>query len=246
MTESWATMRAADVRPGDRVRLASGQEILVSRIEPNFMGMDAVVALIEDTPTRWFKQPVPRPPRSRSSGRLEILQGGTATELPHRRQQCGFIYRRQRAHGSDRHLLRPVHTAATIIRQLTGTFGPLWYWLLPLSGRGVAAATVSCGLYVFAANHTNQGYVAGHNVTGIGLIAACVSTVATTSRHFVLIPRNSHGAAADGPPPGAPGRPVGLALTAIPSRALLSPTGVGLLYPHWQRHGELRPSQPQD
>jgi hypothetical protein len=60
MTESWATMRAADVRPGDRVRLASGQEILVSRIEPNFMGIDAMVAFIEDTPTRWFKQPVPQ------------------------------------------------------------------------------------------------------------------------------------------------------------------------------------------
>jgi hypothetical protein len=60
MTESWATMRAADVRLGDRVRLASGQEILVSRIEPNFMGMEAMVALIEDTPTRWFKQPVPQ------------------------------------------------------------------------------------------------------------------------------------------------------------------------------------------
>jgi Protein of unknown function (DUF2776) len=107
-------------------------------------------------------------------------------------------------------------TAATIIRQLTGTYGPLWSWLLPVSGYTVAAATVSYGLYVFATNHTNQGYVAGHNVTGIGLIAACVSTVAATSRHFVLIPRNSHGTAADGPPPGAPARPVGLALTAVP------------------------------
>lgn len=60
MTESWATMRVADVRPGDRVRLASGQEMLVSRVEPNFMGMAAMVAFIEDTPTRWFKQPFPQ------------------------------------------------------------------------------------------------------------------------------------------------------------------------------------------
>jgi hypothetical protein len=59
MTESWATMRAADVQPGDRVRLASGQEILVSRIEPNFLGIAAMVAFIEDTPARWFKQPLP-------------------------------------------------------------------------------------------------------------------------------------------------------------------------------------------
>ncbi len=59
ITESWTTMRVTDVRPGDHVRLASGQEMLVSRIEPNFMGMEAMVAFIEDTPTRWFKQPVP-------------------------------------------------------------------------------------------------------------------------------------------------------------------------------------------
>ena len=59
MTESWTTMRVTDVRPGDRVRLAGGQEMLVSRIEPNFMGMQTMVAFIEDTPTRWFKQPVP-------------------------------------------------------------------------------------------------------------------------------------------------------------------------------------------
>ncbi len=116
-------------------------------------------------------------------------------------------------------------TAATIIRQLTGTYGPLWHWLLPLSGYGAAAATVSYGLYVFATSHANQGYVAGHNVTGIGLIAACVSTVATTSRHFLLIPRNSHGTAADGPPPGAPSRPAGLALTAIPLACALAAYG---------------------
>jgi hypothetical protein len=59
MTESWATMRAADVRPGDRVRVASGQEMLVSRIESNFMGIEAMVAFIEDTPARWFKQAIP-------------------------------------------------------------------------------------------------------------------------------------------------------------------------------------------
>ena len=39
---------------------ASGQEMLVSKIEPNFMGMEAMVAFIEDTSARWFKQPVPQ------------------------------------------------------------------------------------------------------------------------------------------------------------------------------------------
>jgi hypothetical protein len=59
MAESWTTVPAADVRVGDRIRLATGQEMLVSRIEPNFMGMKTMVAFVEDTPTRWFKQPLP-------------------------------------------------------------------------------------------------------------------------------------------------------------------------------------------
>lgn len=59
MTDSWRSAPAADVQPGDRVRLGPGREMLVSRIEPNFFGREAMVAFIEDTPERWFKQPVP-------------------------------------------------------------------------------------------------------------------------------------------------------------------------------------------
>jgi hypothetical protein len=40
--------------------LGSGQVIEVSRIEENFMGVDSMLAFIEDTPARWFKQPMPR------------------------------------------------------------------------------------------------------------------------------------------------------------------------------------------
>jgi len=39
--------------------MASGQEVLVSRIEASFLGRENMVAFIEDTPDRWFKQPVP-------------------------------------------------------------------------------------------------------------------------------------------------------------------------------------------
>jgi len=53
-------MAAEDVRVGDRVRVASGHEALVSHIEPAFMGIDSMVAFIEDTPERWFKMPVPK------------------------------------------------------------------------------------------------------------------------------------------------------------------------------------------
>jgi hypothetical protein len=60
MAESqWITMTAADVRIGDRIRLATGVEMLVSRIEPAFFGRAGLVAFIEDTATRWYKQPVP-------------------------------------------------------------------------------------------------------------------------------------------------------------------------------------------
>jgi hypothetical protein len=52
-------MTAADVQPGDRVRLATGAELEVSRVEAPFLGRDNLVALIEDTPRRWFKQPLP-------------------------------------------------------------------------------------------------------------------------------------------------------------------------------------------
>jgi len=51
-------LTAADVQAGDRVRLASGAEMLVSRIERRFLGRDGLIAFIEDTPERWYKQPV--------------------------------------------------------------------------------------------------------------------------------------------------------------------------------------------
>jgi hypothetical protein len=58
MAESWTTVTAADVQAGDRVRLASGVELLVSRIETRFLGRDGLIAFIEDSPGRWYKQPV--------------------------------------------------------------------------------------------------------------------------------------------------------------------------------------------
>jgi hypothetical protein len=60
MAETWKNMPVSEVQVGDRVRLESGAEVLVSRIETKFMGMDSMVALIEDTSDRWYKQPVPQ------------------------------------------------------------------------------------------------------------------------------------------------------------------------------------------
>jgi hypothetical protein len=60
MTKPWVSIPAEDVVVGERVRLGNGAVVLVSKIEDRFMGMDTMLAFIEDTPSRWFKAPVPR------------------------------------------------------------------------------------------------------------------------------------------------------------------------------------------
>jgi preprotein translocase subunit YajC len=50
------TVLASQVQVGDRVRTANGNELTVTRIETGFFGV--MLAFVEDTPERWFKQPV--------------------------------------------------------------------------------------------------------------------------------------------------------------------------------------------
>jgi hypothetical protein len=69
MAEPWITMIATDVQVGDRIRLGTGTELLVSRIEPSLFGLD-LVAFIEDTPDRWFKQAMA------PSSEVEVLRAG--------------------------------------------------------------------------------------------------------------------------------------------------------------------------
>lgn len=54
-----ATIKAADVQPGQRVRTPDGTELEATRIENGFMGREGMLAFIEDTPERWFKRPLP-------------------------------------------------------------------------------------------------------------------------------------------------------------------------------------------
>jgi hypothetical protein len=56
MTQQWNTTTASAVQLGDRVRI-SGDELTVSRVESPFMGIDGMIAFIEDTPDRWIKRP---------------------------------------------------------------------------------------------------------------------------------------------------------------------------------------------
>ncbi|MGO8859692.1 MAG: hypothetical protein ACLQRH_02845 [Acidimicrobiales bacterium] len=59
MSETWKTVKASDVRVGDAVRTRTGDVLTVSRIESAFFGRPGMLAFIEDTPDRWFKQPMP-------------------------------------------------------------------------------------------------------------------------------------------------------------------------------------------
>jgi hypothetical protein len=56
---AWKTVKATEVRPGDRVRTADGTELEATRIESPFLGREGMLAFIEDTDERWFKRPTP-------------------------------------------------------------------------------------------------------------------------------------------------------------------------------------------
>ena len=74
-------------------------------------------------------------------------------------------------------------TAATIIRQIIGTYTAAAKYLFPAIGYAVAAMTVICGLFIIQ-SHMTGAFVTGHVVCGLGLITACVSTAATSSTRF--------------------------------------------------------------
>jgi hypothetical protein len=52
------TKQAVDVVPGDCIRLASGREMSVTRIERDFLGVDTLVCFVEDTQRCWFAHAV--------------------------------------------------------------------------------------------------------------------------------------------------------------------------------------------
>ena len=60
MTVAPATIRATDVRLGDRLRDRSGAELTVTRIDADFMGRADMLAFVEDSEEQWFKMPALR------------------------------------------------------------------------------------------------------------------------------------------------------------------------------------------
>lgn len=82
-------------------------------------------------------------------------------------------------------------TAATIIRQLIHKFHTALKYIIPAFGYLVAGITIALGIWIFGTAENSNFIVSGHVVAGVGLIAACVSTAATSSTKFYLIPSNS-------------------------------------------------------
>jgi hypothetical protein len=54
--DEWVAVPVGDVRAGDRLRLASGTEMTVSRIEAAFLGYDDLVCFVEDSDAQWLAQ----------------------------------------------------------------------------------------------------------------------------------------------------------------------------------------------
>ncbi|WP_127781740.1 DUF2776 family protein [Rhodococcus sp. X156] len=115
-------------------------------------------------------------------------------------------------------------TAATIIRQLIHRYSTVWKVVLPCAGYVVALATVVWGV-VIAAGRSTEHHTIGPVVVGIGLVATCVSTVATASTAFTRIPANSARPADAGPPDGAYSAAVGWALGAVPAACAVAAIG---------------------
>lgn len=120
-------------------------------------------------------------------------------------------------------------TAATIIRQLINRYSGFWRVALPASGYLVALATIAWGITLPVSSDTGDHIVAGHITIGVGLVAICVSTVATASTVFTLIPVSAGRNPEDGPPDGAHSKGVSLQLISIPLICAI----IGFMLAYW-------------
>lgn len=82
-------------------------------------------------------------------------------------------------------------TAATIIRQIIHSYTQTAKYGLPFLAYLAAILTIVGGIYIFSSSATSNAFVAGHVISGVGLITVCVATAATSSTRFSLIPKNS-------------------------------------------------------
>lgn len=74
MTLAPATVKATEVRLGDRLRARSGAELTVTRIDEGFMGRANMLAFVEDSEEQWFKMPALR------DGDVELVRRDDAVD----------------------------------------------------------------------------------------------------------------------------------------------------------------------
>jgi hypothetical protein len=73
------TVKATEVRVGDRVRTRLGAELTVTRIDAEFMGRANMLAFVEDSDEQWFKMPAP------SDSDVERISRAEAADSPRTR-----------------------------------------------------------------------------------------------------------------------------------------------------------------
>ena len=73
MTLAPATVKATEVRLGDRLRARSGVKLTVTRIDEEFMGRANMLAFVEDSEEQWFKMPALRDGEVELVGRVDVV-----------------------------------------------------------------------------------------------------------------------------------------------------------------------------
>lgn len=112
-------------------------------------------------------------------------------------------------------------TAATIIRQIIGTYNEAAKYIFPMIGYAFAVVTLICGLFILTSGAAGS-YVAGHVVCGLALITGCVSTAATSSTKFSLIPQNSGSSTITVNPKGFTANQVSILLTIVSAISVIA------------------------
>jgi hypothetical protein len=65
------TIKATDVRVGDRLRTRTGLELTVTRIDHGLLGREDLLSFVEDSDEQWLKMPSPQ------DGDVELLSRET-------------------------------------------------------------------------------------------------------------------------------------------------------------------------
>jgi hypothetical protein len=60
VTAARTTIKATEIRLGDRVRTHAGDELTVTRIDESFLGRPDFLAFVEDSDEQWMKMPAGR------------------------------------------------------------------------------------------------------------------------------------------------------------------------------------------